>query len=52
MDEAERKEDFDCWDFLRNESGAEMILRHSEQGMSCGPVSCTVWVGIVQSPDS
>lgn len=52
MNEAEREEDFDLWDFLRNESGAETILRHSEDGMACGPVSCTVWAGIVRAPHS
>ena len=49
MKEAEAQEDFDCRDFLRNESGAEVILEHTEDGMACGPVSCTAWAGIVRA---
>jgi hypothetical protein len=57
MHEAEQKADleeefFDHWDFLRDESGAEIILKQTEEGIACGPVSCTVWVGIVEAPHS
>jgi len=57
MHEAEQKADqeeefFDRWEFLRDKSGAEIILKQTERGIACGPVSCTVWVGIVQAPRS
>ena len=52
MTEAEGEEDFDRCDFLRDQSGAEIILEHTEDGMACGPVSCTAWVGIVKTPRS
>jgi ribosomal protein L37AE/L43A len=51
--EADHKEEFfDRWGFLRDESGAEIILKQTEGGIACGLVSCTVWVGIVQTPRS
>jgi hypothetical protein len=46
----EREEDFDPWEALKVHTGPDsIIISQTEEGMACGPVSSTVWIG-VRSP--
>jgi hypothetical protein len=47
--EAEEDGGVDPWGFLREQSGVDVILEQTEEGMACGPISATLWVGIKKS---